>query len=280
MKRSNTTAIARPRPQPECCGDRAWRCPSCRWSGSQPGWLTVIRFGLAALLLAFPARAHLRAAFTPAILLWGVFGVGVTRRGPERRRRPDQRQPRLDDGRLDARSWSRSSPRSGTGTGCSPQAWVGLAVSLVGVAVVAGGGGGQSSMFGDGLVLFSLAISAAMTVAQVDMLRGRDPMAVTAVQFMAAAAGALPIALRHRGRAGAPVGGRPDARRPRPDRRRDDAAVGALRVRPGPGARRRGGVVPQHRAARRRRCWARPSSATPSGWPRSGPAWPSWPASP
>ena len=68
----------------------------------------------------------------------------------------------------------------------APQAWAGLAISLVGVAVVAGGGGGRSSLLGDGLVLFSLAISAAMTVAQVDMLRGRDPMAVTAVQFMAA----------------------------------------------------------------------------------------------
>jgi len=43
------------------------------------------------------------------------------------------------------------------------RAWAGLAVSLVGVAVVAGGGGGQSSAYGDGLVLFSLAISAAMT---------------------------------------------------------------------------------------------------------------------
>ena len=84
------------------------------------------------------------------------------------------------------------------------QAWAGLAISLVGVAVVAGGGGGQSSMIGDALVLFSLAISAAMTVAQVDMLRGRDPMAVTAVQFMAAAAGALPIALLTEGAPAAP----------------------------------------------------------------------------
>jgi O-acetylserine/cysteine efflux transporter len=85
-----------------------------------------------------------------------------------------------------------------------PQAWTGLAVSLVGVAVVAGGGGGRSSVVGDALVLFSLAISAAMTVAQVDMLRGRDPMAVTAVQFMAAAAGALPIALVTEGAPAAP----------------------------------------------------------------------------
>jgi drug/metabolite transporter (DMT)-like permease len=80
-------------------------------------------------------------------------------------------------------------------TRIAAQAWAGLIVSLLGVAVVAGGGGGHSSLTGDGLVLASLAVSAAMTVAQVDMLRGRDPMAVTAVQFMAAAAGALPVAL-------------------------------------------------------------------------------------
>jgi O-acetylserine/cysteine efflux transporter len=75
------------------------------------------------------------------------------------------------------------------------QAWAGLVVSLVGVAVVAGGGGGPASRSGDGLVLLSLAVSAAMTVAQVRMLEGRDPMAVTAVQFAAAAVTALPIAL-------------------------------------------------------------------------------------
>jgi hypothetical protein len=77
----------------------------------------------------------------------------------------------------------------------SGSAWAGLIVSLIGVAVVAGGGGGSSSVYGDGLVLFSLAISAAMTVAQVRMLEGRDPMAVTAVQFLAAAVTALPIAI-------------------------------------------------------------------------------------
>src|SRR5215813_12222726 len=41
------------------------------------GWLTVVRFGIAAPILAVLARKHLRAAFTPAILLAGAAGYGV-----------------------------------------------------------------------------------------------------------------------------------------------------------------------------------------------------------
>jgi O-acetylserine/cysteine efflux transporter len=174
----------------------------------QPGWLTVVRFGLAAALLAFPARAHLRAAFTPAILLWGVFGVGacvvvqnvgVGLTSVSHASMMVGSMPVLVAGI--AAVWHRHR--------LSPRAWVGLAISLVGVAVVAGGGGGRSSLLGDGLVLFSLSVNAAMTVAQVDMLAGRDPMAVTAVQFMAAAAGALPIALISEGAPAAPTASGP-----------------------------------------------------------------------
>jgi drug/metabolite transporter (DMT)-like permease len=159
-----------------------------------PGWLTVVRFGLAAVLLAVPARAHLRAAMTPQIITWGVLGVGVC--------------VVVQNVGVERTSVSHASLMVGTmpvliagisavwhRTRIAAQAWAGLIVSLLGVAVVAGGGGGHSSVDGDALVLISLVASAAMTVAQVDMLRGRDPMAVTAVQFMAAAAGALPIAL-------------------------------------------------------------------------------------
>jgi O-acetylserine/cysteine efflux transporter len=159
-----------------------------------PGWLTVVRFGLAALLLAVPARRHLRAAFTPEILLWGAFGVGIC--------------VVVQNVGVGLTSVSHASMMVGSipvlvaviagvwhRSRISMQAWVGLLVSLVGVAVVAGGGGGHSSGYGDGLVLLSLAVSAAMTVAQVRMLEGCDPMAVTAVQFAAAAVTALPIAL-------------------------------------------------------------------------------------
>src|SRR3978361_1431809 len=140
-----------------------------------PGWLTVVRFGLAALLLAWPARAHLRAAFTPEIVLWGVFGVGlcvvvqnigVGRTSVSHAWMMVGSIPVLVA--LIAGVWHRSR--------LSGRAWAGLGVSLVGVAVIAGGGGGQSTVSGELLVLFSLAISAAMTVAQVRMLDGRDPM--------------------------------------------------------------------------------------------------------
>ena len=41
------------------------------------GTLTVVRFALAAPLLAFAARKHLKAAFTPRILAAGAIGYGL-----------------------------------------------------------------------------------------------------------------------------------------------------------------------------------------------------------
>ncbi len=87
-----------------------------------------------------------------------------------------------------------------------PAAWLGFAISLGGVGLVtAGGGGGGASVRGDGLVLVSLVLSAAFTVAQGRLLPGRDPVAVTAVQFLGAALGALAFTAGHRGRAGRAV---------------------------------------------------------------------------
>jgi O-acetylserine/cysteine efflux transporter len=76
-----------------------------------------------------------------------------------------------------------------------PAAWTGFAVSFAGVALVAAGGGGGASLSGDGLVLASLGISAAFVVAQPRLLEGRDPVAVSAVQLLAAAVAALPVAV-------------------------------------------------------------------------------------
>jgi drug/metabolite transporter (DMT)-like permease len=73
-----------------------------------------------------------------------------------------------------------------------PVAWVGFAISLAGVGLVtADGGGGGTTLTGDGLVLASLLVSAVFTVGQARLLRCRDPVAVTAVQFLGAALGAL-----------------------------------------------------------------------------------------
>ena len=68
-----------------------------------------------------------------------------------------------------------------------PVAWAGFAVSLGGVGLIAAGGGGGADLGGDGMVLASVLLSAIFTVGQTRLLRGRDPIAVTAVQFLGAA---------------------------------------------------------------------------------------------
>jgi EamA-like transporter family len=61
-------------------------------------------------------------------------------------------------------------------------------------------------MAGDGLVLASLLLSAMVTVAQGRLLAGRDPIAVTAVQFLGAALASLPVAAVSEGVPAAPAG--------------------------------------------------------------------------
>ena len=160
-----------------------------------PGWLTVARFGLAAAVLLAVAgrttgRARLLAAFTPKVLASGALGYGgsvmVQNAGIGR---TSVTHAALLIGAVPvlvaiiAAVWHRTVAR--------PVAWAGFVVSLGGVALVAGGGGGGATLAGDGLVLASLFLSAAVTVAQGRLLAGRDPVAVTAVQFLGAALGAL-----------------------------------------------------------------------------------------
>ncbi len=161
-----------------------------------PGWLTVARFGLAAAVLLAAAsrtsgRGKLRAAFTPKVLVSGALGYGgsvmVQNAGISR---TSVTHAALLIGAVPvlvaiiAAVWHRTVAR--------PVAWIGFVVSLGGVGLVTvGGGGGGATMAGDGLVLASLLLSAAVTVAQSRLLTGRDPVAVTAVQFLGAAVGAL-----------------------------------------------------------------------------------------
>ena len=165
-----------------------------------PGWLTAARFGLAAAVLLAAilltagwtsGRAKLRAAFTPKVLAWGMLGYGgsvmVQNAGISR---TSVTHAALLIGAMPvlvaiiAAAWHRTVAR--------PVAWVGFVVSLLGIGLVtAGGGGGGATMAGDGLVLASLLLGAAATVAQGRLLTGRDPVAVTAVQFLGAAVGAL-----------------------------------------------------------------------------------------
>src|SRR6202044_698854 len=88
-----------------------------------------------------------------------------------------------------------------------PVAWAGFALSLVGVAAITAGSAGTpggASSLGDGLVLAATLLAAAMTVAQSGLLAGRDPVAVTAVQFAAAALASFPFALGTQGIPAAP----------------------------------------------------------------------------
>jgi drug/metabolite transporter (DMT)-like permease len=189
-----------------------------------PGWLTVVRFGLAAAILLAVARRRpggraaqgsaqgpaqrsaLRAAFTPGVLIAGAFGYGgsvmVQNAGISR---TSVTHAALLIGAVPvlvaiiAAVWYRAVAR--------PVAWFGFAVSLGGVGLITtGSGGGGATMAGDGLVLASLLLSAMVTVAQGRLLTGRDPVAVTAVQFLGAALGSLPIAAVSEGMPAAPAG--------------------------------------------------------------------------
>lgn len=162
------------------------------WLG--PGWLTCARFALAAAVLMLASRTRLRAACSPAIVVSGAVGYGgavlLQNMGVER---TSVTHAALLIGSVPvlvavlAAVLRHSVAR--------PVAWAGFALSMAGVAVIAGGRQTGSSLGGDGLVLAAQLISAAFTVSQARMLPGRDPVAVTAVQLMAAAVAVLPVSL-------------------------------------------------------------------------------------
>jgi O-acetylserine/cysteine efflux transporter len=174
------------------------------WLG--PGWLTVARFGLAAaVLLPVASRRGLRAALTPRILAAGALGyggsvilqnAGITRTSVTHAALLIGAAPVLVA--IIAALWHRTVAR--------PVAWAGFAVSLTGVGLIAVGRGGGATSGGDALVLASLLLSATFTVAQSRLLRNRDPVAVTAVQFLGAALAALPFATAAEGIPTAPTG--------------------------------------------------------------------------
>ena len=178
-----------------------------------PGWLTATRFGLAAAVLLAVillttgragGRAKLRAAFTPKVLASGALGyggsvivqsAGISRTSVTHAALLIGATPVLVA--IIAAVWHRTVAR--------PVAWVGFVVSLLGVGLVTvGGGGNGATMAGDGLVLASLFLGAAVTVAQGRLLTGRDPVAVTAVQFLGAAVGALLVTVFMEGAPAAP----------------------------------------------------------------------------
>jgi O-acetylserine/cysteine efflux transporter len=168
-----------------------------------PWWLTVARFGLAATVLLVAARPRIRGACTPGVLAWGALGYGGS--------------IMLQNAGIERTSISHAAMLVGATPVlvaiivaiwqrivATPMAWTGYAVSLTGVALIAGGSGGGATIAGDGLILASLLFSAGFLAAQSRLLNGRDPVAVSAVQFLAASGATAPVAVIMDGMPAAP----------------------------------------------------------------------------
>jgi O-acetylserine/cysteine efflux transporter len=170
-------------------------------TGLGPAWLTVARFALAVLPLAWIGRRHLRRAVSPAVLASGVAGYGaviVLQNTGIQRTSVSHAALLIGAMPVLVALLTVALGRSRVG----PVAWLGFALGLGGVGLVAvvgadvaGSGCCAATLTGDALVVLSLLFSAVFLVAQPRLLAGRDPVAVTAVQLAAAAAGTLPVAL-------------------------------------------------------------------------------------
>jgi drug/metabolite transporter (DMT)-like permease len=160
-----------------------------------PAWLSTMRFGIAAAILLVVCRRRIRAACSPAILASGAIGYGGT--------------IIVQNAGVMRTSVTHAALLVGTTpvfvaliaaialrTVARPAAWAGYGVSVLGVCLVAGAGAqGDASLTGDGLILLSLLMCSAFTVAQARLLPGRDAIAVTAVQFLGATLISAPVAL-------------------------------------------------------------------------------------
>ncbi len=159
-----------------------------------PGWLTVMRFVVAAPVLGLVGRRGLRDAFSVRILGAGAIGFGAV--------------IVLQNAGIERTSVSHAAMivgaipvlvaliTAGFGqTATRPLTWAGYGVALAGIAFVAGAGGDGSSSHGDLLVLASAVLSAGSIAIQPRLLAGRDAAAVTAVQFAGGAVVAVPFAV-------------------------------------------------------------------------------------
>jgi O-acetylserine/cysteine efflux transporter len=172
------------------------------WLG--PGWLAVARFAAAAPLLAVVGRHGLRDALVPRVIAAGGLGFGaviVLQNAGIARTSVTHAAMLVGAVPVLVALFS-----AGLGEAAArPLAWLGYAVALGGIALVAGTGGGGTTLLGDGLVLGSVILSAVYIAWQPRVLAGRDVAAVTAVQFAAGALVALPVALVTQGLPSPPV---------------------------------------------------------------------------
>jgi drug/metabolite transporter (DMT)-like permease len=165
---------------------------SLRWL--DPSWLSVLRFVAATPILAIVGRRGLRDALTLGVALSGAIGFGAV--------------ILLQSAGIEHTSVSHAAiivgavpvivalvaAGLGNGTG-RPVVWLGYAIALVGIMLVARGGGGGATISGDMLVFASVVLSGAFIAIQPLTLKGRDVAAVTAVQFGAGAVVSLAVAL-------------------------------------------------------------------------------------
>lgn len=160
-----------------------------------PAWLSAARFLIAAPVLAIVGRCGLRRALTPGVAGAGGLGfgavlilqnAGIARTSVSHAALLIGAVPVLVA--LIAAARGQASRR--------PLIWLGYGLALIGIALVAGdGGGGGSSGRGDLLVFASAVLSALFIYVQPRLLGDRDPAAVTAVQFAAGLLVSLPVAL-------------------------------------------------------------------------------------
>jgi drug/metabolite transporter (DMT)-like permease len=142
------------------------------WLG--PGWLTVARFLVAAPVLGLIGRRGLREALTPAILVSGTIGFGAV--------------ILLQNAGIERTSVSHAAMivgaipvlvaliAAGLGEAATrPLTWAGYGVALMGIAFVAGAGGGGASPRGDVLVLGSAVLSGSRTGRRRSSRRSRWP---------------------------------------------------------------------------------------------------------
>ncbi len=162
-------------------------------TGFGPAWLTVVRFAIAGLILLVVLRPKLRTV-SPALTWWGALGYGgcimIQNIGLGR---TSVTHAALLIGAVPvivaalAVVFDRAR--------VSAVAWGGFALSMAGIAVVAGAGGGDASLLGDALVLLSVVIGSGFTILQARLLPGQDVVAVSAAQFLASALVILPVAV-------------------------------------------------------------------------------------
>ena len=176
------------------------------WLGA--GWLAVARFAVAAPILALVARRRLRDALTVRVAGAGALGYGVVillqNAGIER---TSVSHGALIVGAVPVLVAIIAAALGRASVGAV--AWAGSLVALAGVGLVAGGGGSGTSLAGDLLVLASVGGSATFIAIQPSLLAGRDPAAVTAVQFIGAAIVALAFAAIFEGPPAAPTAAGP-----------------------------------------------------------------------